>query len=85
MPAAGLVFDGHGPEQRMVRFHGHDTRSIIGIGSTDQCSKTKHVICYKKTIKQNVYWEATFSPVWKNFVNSYQKAVKHAETQAVGF
>lgn len=40
-----LDFDGHGPEKRVVSFHSHDPRSIVGVGSTDQRSKGKHIIC----------------------------------------
>lgn len=41
----GLDFDGHGPEKRVVSFHSHDPRPIVGVGSTDQRSKGKHIIC----------------------------------------
>ena len=46
------VFDGHGPEEGTVCFHSHNTRSIVGIGSADQCSKTNPMICCKKIRKQ---------------------------------
>lgn len=45
MPHSMLAFDGHGPEKRAVSFHSHDPRPIVGVRSTDQCSKGKHIIC----------------------------------------
>lgn len=41
-----LDFYGHGPEKRVVSFHSHDPRSIVGVRSTDQRSKGKHIICW---------------------------------------
>lgn len=51
-PVPGSVFDGHGPEEGVVRFHGHNTRSIVGIGGADQGPKAERVICYKKMIRK---------------------------------
>lgn len=47
-----LAFDGHGPEKRVVSLHSHHPRPIVGVRSTDQCSKGKHIICCGEKEKQ---------------------------------
>lgn len=45
MPHCRLALDGHGPEEWVVSFHSDKAGPIVGVRSTDQCSKAKNIIC----------------------------------------